>query len=129
VVSQTERFFIFMVRSEGEWKVTTTAKTYAWGLSTQKQQVDRIVEEDKDIFSLPTGVTLHYQVKHSIDLALNDPLNNIPMYRCSVMENEEMKHHIQDIIMKDHIKPISSPYGSPIFWYGRMRHGNFLLIT
>jgi hypothetical protein len=29
VVSQTERFFLFMVWSEGEWKVTATAKTSA----------------------------------------------------------------------------------------------------
>jgi hypothetical protein len=40
VVSQTEIFFLCMVRSEGEWKVTATTKTSAWGLSSQQQQVD-----------------------------------------------------------------------------------------
>jgi hypothetical protein len=34
VVSQTRRFFLFKVRSEGEQKVTATTKTSAWGLST-----------------------------------------------------------------------------------------------
>ena len=30
------------------------------------------------------------------------------------MENEEIKHHIQELIQKGHIQPISSPCGSPI---------------
>jgi len=29
VVSQTGRFFLFMVQLEGEWKVTTTSKFFA----------------------------------------------------------------------------------------------------
>jgi hypothetical protein len=60
VVSQIWRFVLFIVQSEGEQKVTTTAKTYAWGLSTQQQQVDKIVEDNKDIISSPTGVPLHF---------------------------------------------------------------------
>jgi hypothetical protein len=37
-------------------------------LSMQQKQVDKVMEEYKDIFSSPTGVPLHCQVKHSIDL-------------------------------------------------------------
>jgi hypothetical protein len=130
VVSQTRRFFLFMVRSEGEWKVTATTKTSARGLSTQQQQVDKIVEEHKDIFSSPTGVPLHCQVKHSIDLTPDAPLPNDPVYRHSVMENEEIKCQIQELILKGHIRPSSSPCGSPIVWYRRrMGHGDFVLIT
>jgi hypothetical protein len=114
VVSQTERFFLCMVRSEGEWKVTATAKTSAWGLSSQQQQVDEIVEEYKDIFTSPTGVPVHCQVKHPIDLTPSAPLPNDPVYRCSVMENEEIKCQIQELILKGHIRPNSSPCGSPI---------------
>jgi hypothetical protein len=43
VVSQIEIFVLLMVQSEGERKVTKTAKTYARGLSTQQQQVNKIV--------------------------------------------------------------------------------------
>eukprot|EP00253_Pinus_taeda_P003011 PITA_03011 len=46
--------------------------------------MDKVVEEYEDIFTSPTGVPLHCQVKHSIDLA------------------------------PGHISPSSSPYGSLI---------------
>jgi hypothetical protein len=114
VVSQTERFFLCMVRSKCESKVTGTTKTFAQGLSTQQQQVDGIVEEYKGIFASPTGVPMHYQVKHSIDLAASDPFPNDPIYMHSIMENDEIKHHIQEIIFKGHIRPRSSPCGSQI---------------
>jgi hypothetical protein len=80
VVSQTRIFFLCMVRSKGEQKVTATAKTSAWGLSSQQQQVDEIVEEYKDIFTSPTGVPVHCQVKHSIDMTPGAPLPNDPVY-------------------------------------------------
>jgi hypothetical protein len=41
--------------------------------------VDGIVEEYKDIFTSPTGVPVHYQVNHSIDLTLSALLPNRPI--------------------------------------------------
>jgi hypothetical protein len=76
--------------------------------------VDRIVEEYRDIFSSPTGVPMHYQVKHPIDLAPGAPLPNGPVYCCSLMENDEVKHQIQELLQKGHIRTNPSPCGSPI---------------
>jgi hypothetical protein len=73
-----------MVWSEGEWKVISTSKTFAQGLSTQQEHVDKIVEEQKDIFVSPTRVPLHCQVKNSIDLTPNDSIPNSLVYRCFV---------------------------------------------
>lgn len=73
-----------------------------------------VVEEYRDIFSLPIGVPLHYQVKHSIDLTLREPLPNVPIYDRSIMENEEIKQKIQEFLQKGYIQPSSSPCGSPI---------------
>jgi hypothetical protein len=78
------------------------------------EAVDKIVEEHKDIFSSPTRVPLHCQVKHSIDLVPSAPLPNGPIYRCSLLENEEIKCQIHELIQKGHIQPSSSPCGSPI---------------
>eukprot|EP00253_Pinus_taeda_P020440 PITA_20440 len=39
------------------------------GPSTQQQQMDKVVEEYKDIFTSPTRVPLHCQVKHSINFS------------------------------------------------------------
>jgi hypothetical protein len=83
-------------------------------LSLQKKQVDRTVEEYKDIFSSPTRVPMHFQVKHPIDLTLFTPLPNGPFYRRLLMQKNEIKHQIQDLLQKGHIIPNSSPYESLI---------------
>jgi hypothetical protein len=83
-------------------------------LSTQQKQVDKVMEEYSDIFSSPTGVPLHCQVKHPIDLTPGAPLPNGPVYHRSLLENEEIKRQIQELLHKGHIHPISSPCGSPI---------------
>jgi hypothetical protein len=63
------------------------------------------VEEYSDIFSSPTGVPLHCQVKHPIDLTPDAPLPNGPVYRRSLLENEEIKRQIQELLHKGHILP------------------------
>jgi hypothetical protein len=92
----------------------TTFMASTHGSSTQHNQVDKVMEEHQDIFTSPTRVPLHYQVKHSIELTLVMSLLNGPLYRHSLLENEEMKHRIQELLQKGHIRPISSPYASLI---------------
>jgi len=89
------------------------ATTSIQGPSGQ-QQMDKVVEEYEDIFTSPAGVPLHCQVKHSIDLTPGAPFPNGPIYQCYVMENDEIKRQIQDLLQKGHIRPSSSPCGSPI---------------
>jgi hypothetical protein len=76
--------------------------------------MDKVMEEYEDIFNSPAAVPLHCQVKHLIDLTPGALLPNEPIYRCSVMENDEMKRQIQKMLQKGHIRPSSSPRGSPI---------------
>ena len=76
--------------------------------------MDKVVEEYEDIFTSPIGVPLHCQVKHSIDLTPGAPLPNGPIYRRSVLENDEIKRQIQELLQKGHIRLSSSPCGSPI---------------
>ena len=78
-----------MIRPQGKKK--TVATTSRQGSSTQQQQMDKVMEEYGDIFTSPTGVPLHCQVKHPIDLILSALLSNGPIYRRSVLENNEIK--------------------------------------
>eukprot|EP00253_Pinus_taeda_P031447 PITA_31447 len=55
--------------------------------------MEKVVEEYEDIFTSPAGVPLHYKVKHSIDLTPCAPLPNGPIYRCSILENNEIKRY------------------------------------
>jgi len=41
-------------------------------------------------------------------------LSNGPIYQCSILENDEIKRQIQELLQKGHIHLISSPYGSLI---------------
>jgi hypothetical protein len=72
------------------------------------------MEGYKDIFTLPIGVPLHCQVKHLVDLIPGAPFRNGPVYRCLILENEEIKCQIQEQLQGGHIHPSSSPCGSPI---------------
>ena len=56
--------------------------------------MDKVVEDYEDIFTSLAGVPLHCQVKHSIDLTLGASLPNGPIYRRSVLENDEIKKQI-----------------------------------
>ena len=76
--------------------------------------MDKVVEKYWDIFTSPTRVPLHCQVKHPIDLTPSASLPNGPIYRHFVLENDEIKRQIQELLQKGHIQPSSSPYGSPI---------------
>jgi hypothetical protein len=91
VISQTRKFVFFMIHSQNERKIIATSKVSMIDLSTQQKQVDKVMEEYSDIFSSPTRVPLHCQVKHPIDLTPGAPLPNGPIYHRSLLENEEIK--------------------------------------
>jgi hypothetical protein len=103
-----------MIHSQSERKIAATSRASMTDLSTQQKQVDKVMEEYSDIFSSPTRVPLHCQVKHPIDLTPGALLPNGPVYHRSLLENEEIKRKIQELIHKGHIHPRSSPCGSPI---------------
>jgi hypothetical protein len=60
--------------------------------------MDKVMEEYEDIFTSLTGVTLHFQVKHPIDLTPGASVPNRPIYRHSVLENDEIKRQIQELL-------------------------------
>jgi hypothetical protein len=90
-MSQTGKFVFFIILSQNKRKIVATSKVSAADLSTQQKQVDKYVEQYSDIFSSPIGVPLHCQVKHPINLTPGAPLPNGPVYRRSLLENEEIK--------------------------------------
>ena len=57
LISQTRKFVFLMIRPQGKRK--TVSMTSRQGPTTQKQQMDKVVEEYEDIFTSPTGVPLH----------------------------------------------------------------------
>ena len=80
--------------------------TSTQSLFLQQKQVDGIMEEYRDIFSSSTGVPMHCQVKNPIDLTPDEPFPNVPRYRFSMMENDEIKYKIQELRQNWHIQPM-----------------------
>jgi hypothetical protein len=95
-ISQTGKFVFFVIQSHSKKKVVTT-------------YMDGIMEEYRDIFSSPTMILMHCQVKNPIDITLISPMPNGTIYHHSLMENDEINHHIQELLQKGHIIPISYP--------------------
>jgi hypothetical protein len=88
--------------------------TSTQSLFLQQKKLDGIAEEYKDIFPSTIRVPTHYQVKNTIYLTLGAPFPNGLVYHRSLMENDEIKHQIQEILQKGYIQPNSSPCGSLI---------------
>lgn len=101
-----------MIHPQG--KKNTVATTSRQGPSAQQQQTDKVVEEYEDIFTSIVGLPLHYQIKHYINLTLSALFPNGSIYWHYVMKNSEIKRHIQELLQKCHIRPISSPCGNSI---------------
>jgi hypothetical protein len=114
VISQMGKFVFFMIHSQNEQKITRTSSVSTTNLSTWKKKVDKVIKAYLDIFSSHIGVPMHYQVKHPIDLTPDAPLPNGPVYHCSLLENEEIKWKIQELLHKGHIHPGSSPCRSQL---------------
>jgi hypothetical protein len=114
VISQMGKFVFFIIHSQNEQNITTKSRFSTVDLSTQQKQVDKSMEEYSDIFSSPISVPLHCQVKNPINLNPNAPLPNGPIYRRSLLENEEIKRQMQELLHKGNIHPRSSLFRIPI---------------
>jgi len=89
IISKAKKIVFLMIHPQGKRKVVAT--TSIQGSSAQQQQMYKVVEEHRDIFTSPTRVPLHCQVKHSIDLTSGVPLPNGMIYRCFFLENDEIE--------------------------------------
>ena len=103
IISHTRKFILFLVFSQSQRKTIATFMTPRKGSSTQQKQVDTVMKEVRDIFSSMTGVLLHCQVKHSSNMTSRAPLPNGPIYHHSILENENIKWEIQELLQKGHI--------------------------
>ena len=125
LISQTKTFVLLMIRYEKTKSVVLNTHTTVATTIEHRKEMDKILQEYHSVFKSPAGIPTHCQVKHSIDLIPGTPLPHEPIYRRSVLENDEIKRQIQELIEKGHIRPSSSPCGIPIILarkkYGRWR--------
>jgi hypothetical protein len=85
VISQTGKYVFSVILSQSKKKIPSTSRASVSYLSTQHKKLDKVMEEYSDIVSSPTGVPLHFQVKHPIDLTPDTLLHNGSVYHRSLL--------------------------------------------
>jgi hypothetical protein len=73
VISHITQFSLFIIRSEGEQKDTTTTTTSTKYLSIQQKKINKIVEEYQYVLAAPMGVPPHFPVKKGYNKTLHTP--------------------------------------------------------
>ena len=65
--------------------------------------------EFEEVFRSPMGLPLERVIAHGINLEPGDSLANSGLYHRSMMENEDIKRQISELLKMGHIKPSASP--------------------
>ncbi|GKB63812.1 hypothetical protein Tco_0919998 [Tanacetum coccineum] len=91
---------------EADKSLSLMAKSHMKSLDTQVE-----CKEKEEMFAMKI------QVKHEVIQAIMDTDSNLPnigMYQNSMLENDEIKPQVEELIRVGVIKPSSSPCGSPV---------------
>jgi hypothetical protein len=110
LINSSKKYILMIVKEQPKDKYDAFQ-----GCDSQfKDKLVEIVDSYKELFKEPKILPPKREIQHEIQLQSDAPLPNIGMYRMSVIENEEIKKQIQELVDKGFIRPSSSPCGSPI---------------
>jgi hypothetical protein len=110
IVNVSKRYLLMVIKAKDIVGIDTSK----YCDTKLKDDLVRIVSDYDDIFQVSKGLPPKRQFEHEIQLQQDVPLPNIGMYRLSVLENAEIKKHVQKLIEQGFIIASDSPCGSPI---------------
>lgn len=76
--------------------------------------MEELLQAFYTILQVPVGLPLRREMEHEIQLIPYSPLPNSDLYRPSVLESDEVKRQIQELLDQGLARPSVSPTGSPI---------------
>ncbi|GJX96113.1 transposon ty3-G gag-pol polyprotein [Tanacetum coccineum] len=79
-----------------------------------KNQLENVIAAFLTLFEDICDMPPNRVIEHDIQLIADSTLPNIGMYRNSVLENDEIKRQVEELLKSGVINPSSSPCGSPI---------------
>ena len=81
-------------------------------------RVQDLLNEYADVFpdELPKELPPERTVDHRIDLLPNSAPVSKPTYKMSLVEMDELRRQLDDLLSRGFIRPSSSPYGSPVLF-------------
>ncbi|XP_059067200.1 uncharacterized protein LOC131858147 [Cryptomeria japonica] len=110
LVNASKNFVLMLVKAKDDNK----SEAFKGCKPEHKAELVKIVSTYDDLFQEPKGLAPKREIQHEIHLQQDVPLPNIGMYRLSVLQNEEIKKQVQELVEKGVIRPSTSPCGSPI---------------
>lgn len=78
----------------------------------QEDEMAKLLDDLRGFFEEAHGLLLSQAMEHEIQLIFNMLLPNLGMYKNSMIENEEFKQQVNELLENGVIKPSSSPCGS-----------------
>ena len=94
LVNASKNFVLMMVKEKND----EISKSFEGCDPEHKSELIEIISEYDDLFQNPKGLPPKREIQHEIHLQQDVPLPNIAMYRMSVMQNEEIKKQVQELI-------------------------------
>eukprot|EP00253_Pinus_taeda_P028567 PITA_28567 len=110
LVNSSKNFVLLMIKP----KVDVNHESFDNCDPKLKSDLYAVVDVYHEMFQEPTGLPPKREIQHEIHLHPDCPLPNIGMYRMSIMENDEIKKQIKDLLDKGFIRPSTLPCGSQI---------------
>ncbi|XP_071702891.1 uncharacterized protein [Rutidosis leptorrhynchoides] len=111
IVSTSKSFVLLILRPvKNEVEVFTLNSNY----TNVTNPFGELMQRYCSLFEERSNLSPERSISHDIQLVADCSLPNIGMYRTSVLENEEIKKHVEELIIAGVIKPSCSPCGSPV---------------
>nr|CAD1831224.1 unnamed protein product [Ananas comosus var. bracteatus] len=111
MINACQKFDLLVIRPV----IAKEANSKILSLACKKNTNDvaKLIGKHQDLFQEVRGLPPKRVVEHEIQLISDAPLPNLCMYRNSVVENEEIKRQVTELLESGSIKPSSSPCDYP----------------
>jgi hypothetical protein len=96
LVNARKNFVLMIVKAKDDDK----SKAFKGCDPKHKDELVKIISNYDEVFQEPQGLPPRREIQHEIQLQQDAPLPNIGMYRLSVLENEEIKKQVQELLEK-----------------------------
>lgn len=110
LVNSSKNFVLMIVKA----KEDEISEAFKGCDPKHKDEMVKVVSAYDDFLQEPKGLPPKREIQHEIQLQPKVPLPNIGMYHLLVLQNEEIKKQVQELVEKGVIHPSTSPCGSPI---------------